>query len=270
VQFATEPTCFVASQVRAEPQQSLQHKHGKTSQPLLTLDGVLTLLQIHDQHGLPEQHAKEWAAEEEIAPPTTIEVDIETISHDKGLSSQGLELACGILNGCRDEASSKSATEARASASAASDDAPVPQYRQVDVIDRHSSTYKADILAEITSASSGETPEGLTVPACTQHGDTGNGATTHFAQSIPSHRLRIIGNYRRTWAAFTSVVFNRTHFCQQNFQYLSCIEAGREFRQAIGSQQPATSVNIGPAKIRNLCYAPDNGAQNRYRQTYEL
>jgi hypothetical protein len=167
----------------------LQHKDGKTSQPLLTLDGVLTLLQIHDQHGLPEQHAKEWAAEEEIAPPTTIEGDIETISHDKGLSSQGLELACGILNGCRDEASSKSATEARGSASATSDDAPVPQYRQVDLIDRHSSTYKADILAEITSASSGETPEGLTIPACTQHGDTGNGATTHASENILSNAI---------------------------------------------------------------------------------
>jgi hypothetical protein len=176
--------CFVASQVWAESQQSLQHKDGKTSQPLMTLDGVLTLLQIHDQHELPEQHTKEWAPEEEIAPPSTIEGDIKTMFHDKGLSSQGLELACGLLDGCKDEASSKSATERRGSASATSGDAPVPQYREADAVDRHSSTYKADILAESTSVTSGETLEGLTVPACTQHGDTGDGATTHALEDI--------------------------------------------------------------------------------------
>jgi hypothetical protein len=104
--------------------------------------------------------------------------------HDKRLSSQGLELACGLLDGCQDEASSKSATEGRGSASATSGDAPVPQYREADAVDRHSSTYKADILAESTSVTSRETPEGLTVPACTQHGDTGDGATIHASEDL--------------------------------------------------------------------------------------
>jgi hypothetical protein len=138
---------------------------------------------------LPEQHAKEWVAEEEMAPSTTIEGDIEAMFHDEGLSSQGLVLACGILNGCQDEAISKLATEARGSASATLSDAPVQLYREADAVDCHSSTYKADILADSTSVCSGETPEGLTVPACTQHGDTGDGATTHASENLLSDAI---------------------------------------------------------------------------------
>jgi hypothetical protein len=67
----------------------------------MSRDGVLTLLQSYDQQELPKQHRKDWAAEEETAPPTTIERDIEIILLDKGLSSRGLGLACDSPDDCR-------------------------------------------------------------------------------------------------------------------------------------------------------------------------
>jgi hypothetical protein len=66
----------------------------------MSYDGMLTLLQSYDQQELPKQHRKDWTAEEEIAPPTTIERDIKIILLDKRLSSRGLGLTCESLDDC--------------------------------------------------------------------------------------------------------------------------------------------------------------------------
>jgi hypothetical protein len=114
---------------------------------------MLTLLQNYDQQELLEQHRKYWAAEEEIATPTTIEEDIKIVFLDKRLSSQGLGLACEILDGCQKNAGIKSATGASDSSSGTPFDAAVPQYRRPDAFDRHSSTCRADVVAESVGGS---------------------------------------------------------------------------------------------------------------------
>jgi hypothetical protein len=125
----------------------------------MTRDGMLTLLQNYDQQELLEQHRKYWAAEEEIATPTTIEEDIKIVFLDKRLSSQGLGLACENLDGCQKKAGIKSATRASDSSSGTSFDAAVSQYRSSDAFGRHSSTCRADAVAESVSESSGEALE---------------------------------------------------------------------------------------------------------------
>jgi hypothetical protein len=114
-------------------------------------DGMLTLLQSHDQQELPKQHRKDWASEEEIAPPTTIERDIKLILLDKRLSSRGLGLACESLDDCEDQASIKPATEASNSSSGSPFDAATQKFRKPDVVDRHSSTCRAGVVAESVS-----------------------------------------------------------------------------------------------------------------------
>ena len=134
-------------------------------------DVMLTPLQSHDQQELPKQHGKDWAAEEEIALPTTIERDIKIILLDKQLSSPGLGLACKGLDDCQDQASIKSATEASNSSSGSPLDAATQNFRKPDVVSRHSSTCRADVVAETVSGSSGEALKRMTVPTCTQHED---------------------------------------------------------------------------------------------------
>jgi hypothetical protein len=129
----------------------------------MSRNGMLSLLQSSDQQELPEQHGKDWAAEEEIAPPTTIEGDIKIIFHGEGLSSHGLELACEIRDDCQDVASIKSATKAIDLSSGSSFDAAIPQSCKPDVVDRHSSTCRADVVAESVSGFSGEALERMTV-----------------------------------------------------------------------------------------------------------
>lgn len=136
-------------------------------------DGILTLLQSYDQQELPKQHSKEWAAEEEIALPTTIERDIKIIVLDKRLSSRGLCLACENLDDCQDQASIKSATEASGSSSGSPFDAAIRKFRKPDVVDRHNSTRRAGVVAEGESGSSGKALERMAVPTCTQHEDAG-------------------------------------------------------------------------------------------------
>jgi hypothetical protein len=136
-------------------------------------DGMLTLLQSHDQQELPKQHRKDWASEEEIAPPTAIERDIKLILLDKRLSSRGLGLACESLDDCQDQASIKPATKASNSSSGSPFDAATQQFRKPDVVDRHSSTCRAGVVAESVSGSSGEALERMAVPTCTQHEDPG-------------------------------------------------------------------------------------------------
>lgn len=134
---------------------------------------MLTLLQSYDQQELPKQHRNDWAADEEIVPPTTIERDIKIILLDKRLSSRGLGLECESLDDCQDQASIKSATEASNSSSGSPFDAATQNFRQLDVVDRHSSACRAGAVAESVSGSSGEALEWMAVPTCTQHEDPG-------------------------------------------------------------------------------------------------
>jgi hypothetical protein len=169
-------------------------------------DGMLTLLQSHDQQELPKQHKKDWAAKEGIVPPTTIERDIKIIFLDKRLSSRGLGLAGESPDECQDRASIKSATEASDSSSGSPFDAAIPQFRKPDVVDRHSSTYRAGVVAEGVSGSSGEALEQMAVPTCTQHEDAGARALykpiTYALENIwsdatPRNAFAPIGSERR-------------------------------------------------------------------------
>jgi hypothetical protein len=135
----------------------------------MSSDGVLTLLQSYDQREFPKQHRKDWAAEERIAPPTTIERDIKIMFLDKGLSSRGLGLAYETLDDCQDQASIKLATEASDSSSGIPFDAAIQQFRKPNAVDRHSSTCRAGVVAESVSGSSEEALERMTVPTCTRH-----------------------------------------------------------------------------------------------------
>jgi len=139
----------------------------------MSRDEVLTLLQSYDHQELPKQHKKDWAAKEGIDPPTTIERDIKIIFLDKQLSSRGLGLAGESLDDCQDRASIKPATEASDSSSGSPFDAAIPQFRKPDVIDHHSSTCRAGVVAEGVSGSSGEALKRMTVPTCTQQEDAG-------------------------------------------------------------------------------------------------
>ena len=172
----------------------------------MSRDGVLTLLQSYDQQKLPKQHRKDWAAEEETAPPTTIERDIEIILLDKGLSSRGLGLACDSPDDCQDQASIELATEASNSSSGSPFDAATQKFRKPDVVDRHSSTCRAGVVAEIVSGSSGEALERMAVPTCTQHEDPGARAlckpTTYaldnvWSDAMPRNAFAPIGSDRR-------------------------------------------------------------------------
>jgi hypothetical protein len=169
-------------------------------------DGILTLLRSHDQQKLPKQHRKDWAAEEEIAPPTTIERDIKIIFLDKELSLHGLGLACESLDDCQDQASIKSATEASSSSSGSSFDAATQKFRKPDVVDRHSSTCRAGAVAESVSGSSGEALERMAVPTCTQHEDPGARALCKpityaldnvWSDATPRNAFAAIGSERR-------------------------------------------------------------------------
>jgi hypothetical protein len=102
-----------------------------------------------------------------------MEGDVKIIWHGKALRSQGLKIACEMLDGCQDEANTASATEASGSLSAASFDASTLRHREPDPIDYHRSTHKADVVAERVRVPSVEAIEGLTVPTCTQHENTG-------------------------------------------------------------------------------------------------
>lgn len=159
----------------------------------MSRDVMLTLLQSYDQQELPKQHRKDWAAEEEIAPPTTVERDIKIIFLDKSLSSQSLGLACEIFDACHDEASIKSATEASDSSSRTSFDAPTPKCRKPDVTDHHRGTCKQNIAAESASGFSGEAFEWMTAPARTQHEDAGDRALyepiTHALENVLSDEM---------------------------------------------------------------------------------
>ena len=169
-------------------------------------DVMLTPLQSHDQQELPKQHGKDWAAEEEIASPTTIERDIKIILLDKQSSSPGLGLACKGLDDCQDQASIKSATEASNSSSGSPLDAATQNFRKPDVVSRHSSTCRADVVAETVSGSSGEALERMAVPTCTQHEDPGARAlckpTTYaldnvWSDAMPRNAFAPIGSDRR-------------------------------------------------------------------------
>jgi hypothetical protein len=134
----------------------------------MSRDGVLTLLQSYDQQELPKQHKKDWTAKEGIDPPPTIERDIKIIFLDKELSLHGLGLAGESLDDCQDRASIKSATEASDPSSGSPFDAVILQFRKPDVIDRHSSTCRAGVVAEGVSESSREALKRMVVPTCTQ------------------------------------------------------------------------------------------------------
>jgi hypothetical protein len=167
---------------------------------------MLTLLQSHDQQELPKQHRKDWASEEEIAPPTTIERDIKFILLEKRLSSRGLDLACESLNDCQDQARIKSATEASNSSSGSPFDAATQKFRKPDVVDRHRSTCRADVVAESVSGSSGEALERMAVLTCTQHEDPGARALCKpityaldnvWSDATPHNAFTPIGSERR-------------------------------------------------------------------------
>jgi hypothetical protein len=169
-------------------------------------DGMLKLLQSHDQQELPEQHRKDWASEEEMAPPTTIERDIKLILLDERLSSCGLGLACENLDDCQDQASIKSATEASNHSSGSPFDAATQKFRKPDVVDRHSSTCRAGVVAESVSGSSGEALERMAVPTCTQHEDQGARALCKpityalenvWSDATPRNAFTPIGSERR-------------------------------------------------------------------------
>jgi hypothetical protein len=87
------------------------------------------------------------------------------------MSSRGL--ACGSLDDCHDQASIKSATEASDSSSGSPFDAAVQKFRKPNLVDRHSSTCRAGVVAKGVSGSFGEALERMIVPNCTQHEDTG-------------------------------------------------------------------------------------------------
>jgi hypothetical protein len=172
----------------------------------MSRDGVLTLLQSYDQQELPKQHKKDWAAKEGIDPPTTIERDIKIIFLDKELNSRGLGLAGESLDDFQDRASIKSATEASDSSSGSPFDAAIPQFRKPDVIDHHSSTCRAGVVAESVSGSSGEALERMAVPTCTQHEDPGARALCKpityaldnvWSDAIPRNAFAPIGSDRR-------------------------------------------------------------------------
>jgi len=167
---------------------------------------MLTFLQSYDQQELPKQHKKDWAAKEWITPPTTIERDTKIIFLDKELSSRGLGLAGESLDDCQDQASMKSATEASDSSSGSPFDAAIPQFRKPDVVDRHSSTCRAGVVAEGVSGSSGEGLGQMAVPTCAQHEDPGARALYKpityalenvWSDAIPRNAFAPIGSERR-------------------------------------------------------------------------
>jgi hypothetical protein len=178
-------------------------------------DGMLTLLQSHDQQELPKQHRKDWASEEEKAPPTTIERDIKLTLPDERLSSFGLGLACENLDDCQDQASIKSATEASNHSSGSPFDAATQKFRKPDVVDRHSSTCRAGVVAESISESSGEALERMVVPTCTQHEDPGARALCKpitydldnvWSDAIPRNAFAPIGSER--WEILDAVALS--------------------------------------------------------------
>jgi hypothetical protein len=169
-------------------------------------DGMLTLLQSYDQRRFLNQPKTCWAAEEEIAPPTTIERNVKFILYGNGLSTHGLELAYEVLDGCQNEASIKPAAGASKLSSGGPCDAAIPQFRKPDVVNRHRSTCRADIIAESVSGSSGEALERMAIPACTQHEDAGERALSKpvtcalekvLSDALPHKSFTPVGSERR-------------------------------------------------------------------------
>jgi hypothetical protein len=89
------------------------------------------------------------------------------------VANTGLDLAGESLDDCQDRADIKPATEASGSSSGSPFDAVIPKFRKPDVIDHHSSTYRADVVAGGVSGSSEEALKRMTVPTCTQQEDAG-------------------------------------------------------------------------------------------------
>jgi hypothetical protein len=193
------------------------------------------------------------------------------------------ELAYEIRDDRQDGASIKSATKAINFSSGSPCDAAILQLRKPDVVDRHRSTCRADIVAESVSGSSEEALERMTVPACTQHEDAGDRTLYNpimyalenvLSNAIPRKAFTPNGSEPRK---ISDVVWLSSNACvlqdpllRAIFPDSSCIKIACPFQQACGSQRPANLDYVGSRRACNLCNAPDNGASHQYRQAYEL